>query len=220
MSFQSCINESYNAIFNNLTVNGQLALTSGSITDLTVSDALTCSKITSSTTNLNIVPNTVMSGSLQVFNGTNLSSANISENLIVGQNIQANELSAQTCNISNTLTSNIINNSASISTDTLTCTQLFDNKNIPIFPIYAYASNYNGNIQVNCSVNFTTGSTSSSYNVTCTGCVGILICSASSYTNYVYLTSVENNVFNWTIYCQGGGSSPQSQNAAVNIMII
>ena len=189
MSFQSCINESYNAIFNNLTVNGQLALTSGSITDLTVSDALTCSKITSSTTNLNIVPNTVMSGSLQVFNGTNLSSANISENLIVGQNIQtstqtvtgnmtidgtlgvastnisenlivgqniqANELSAQTCNISNTLTSNIINNSASISTDTLTCTQLFNNKNIQIFPIYAYASNYNNlQSQVNCSVIF------------------------------------------------------------------
>ena len=131
------------------------------------------------------------------------------------------KISKQTCNISNTLTSNIINNSASINTDTLTCTQLFDNKNIPIFPIYAYASNYNNlQSQVNCSVNFSPNSSSSSYTVVCSGCVGILTCNSSAYTCYVELQSVVGSTYTWNINCYGGGSSPNPQSAFINLMII
>jgi hypothetical protein len=205
MSFQSCINENYSATFNNLTVNGQLALSSGSISDLTVSNELTCPLINSTSSNLSIVPNTIVSGTLQVNSATNLTNTNISGILNVG----------------NTLTSTNINNSTNLTTSTLNCSQMFNSLNSPVFPVYAYASNYNNvNLEVNCSVNFIANSTSSSYTVSCSGCVGILVANSSAYTCSVGLESISGSTYTWIINCSGGGSSPNAQNAYISLMII
>ena len=257
MSFQSCINESYNATFNNLTVNGQLALSSGSISNLTISDALNCPVIESSSSSLSIVPNTTISGTLQVDSATNLTNTNINgtcnisnltisdalncpviessssslsivPNTIVSGTLQVNNETNLTntsingtCNITNTLTSTNINNSTNLTTSTLNCSQMFNSLNNPIFPVYAYASNYNNvNLEVNCSVNFIANTTSSSYTVSCSGCVGILVANSSAYTCYVGLESVSGSTYTWIINCSGGGSSPNAQNAYISLMII